>query len=210
MNINAVLVVCCTGLYPNVSLEDQSETPEFTQPGVLFVYNWPVEEQAICPGTVTALEYCYQMGSSSRQEEQTILTLLLLDSSYEIIQTINVTTATTQNNCSDRGRVITCCSKQQLMLEQTFQVPGSNVTSFRIFSKTGEDNILAFGESSSIRSITGFMLVADAVIINNQVRVSQDQEIIIQYLMFNFAIGNKYEYSMYTESKSMFYSPTRY
>lgn len=96
MNINAVFVVCCTGPYPNVPLDDQSETPEFTQPGVLFVYNWPVEEQAICPGTVTALEYCYQMSSSSQQEEQTIFTLLLLDSSYGIIQTITVTNATMQ------------------------------------------------------------------------------------------------------------------
>ena len=57
-----------------------------------------------------------------------------------------------------------------------------------------EDTILAFGESSSNRSVTGFMLVADAVIINNQIRVSRDQETIIQYRLFNFAIG-KYEYS---------------
>lgn len=75
------------------------------------------------------------------------------------------------------------------MLKQNFQVPGSSVTGFGIFSKTGEDTILAFGESSSIKSVTGFVLVADAVIINNQVRVSQDQETIIQYRLFNFAIG---------------------
>ena len=81
------------------------------------------------------------------------------------------------------------------MLEQNFQVPGSSVTGFGIFSKMGEDTILAFRESSSIRSVTGFVLVADAVINNNQVRVSQDQETIIQYRLFNFAIGNKYEYS---------------
>ena len=182
------MVGLLVGLYPNVPLQDLTETPEFTQPNDLFVYDWSVEEQALCPGTVTALEYCYQMSISSDQENRIILTLLLLDSSYGIIQTVNVTNTTTLDDCSNRG-VMTCCNRQQLMEEEQFQVPGSSVTGFGIFSEMGVDIILAYRELSTVRSVTGFMLFADAVIINNQISVSPNQETIIQYRIFNFAIG---------------------
>ena len=168
-----------------------TETPEVTQPGNLFVYNWSVEEQASCPGTVTALKYCYQMGSSSSgQENRTIFTLLLLDSSYGIIQTINVTNVTTQGNCPNLGGIVTCCNRQQLITEQQFSVPGSSVTAFGIFSQTGVDTILAFRESSTVRNVTGFQLVANAVITNNQISIPQNGDQ-IQYRMFNFAIGKQ-------------------
>ena len=166
-----------------------TEIPEFTQPNDLFVYNWSADKQARCPGTVTALEYCYKMSSTSGQENRIIFTLLLLDSSYGIIRTINVINATTLDNCSNRGGVITCCNRQQLMAEEQFEVPDSSVTGFGIFSETGVDTILAFRETSTVRSVTGFMLTADAVIVNNQISVSLNQEIIIQYRMFNFVIG---------------------
>ena len=154
-----------------------------------------MENQTLCPGTVTALDYCYQMNATNSsstgdgQENRTIFTLLLLDSSYGIIQTINVTNTTTPANCSNRGGIITCCNRQQLRQKYQFQVPGSPVTAFGIFSQTGVDTILAFRDhSSTVRSVTGYQLVANAVIVNNQISVPQNRDL-IQYRMFNFAIG---------------------
>ena len=149
-----------------------------------------MEEQAICPGTVTALDYCCQMSiSSSGQENRTIFTLLLLDSSYGIIQTINVTNATTLDNCRNHGGVTTCCNRQQLRTEQQFQVPSSPVTAFGIFSQTGVDTILAFRNSSSVGNITGFQLAAANIVsTSNQISVPQNGGP-IHYRLFNFVIG---------------------
>ena len=154
------------------------------------MYNWPLEEQAIYPGTVTALDYCYEMRvSSSGQENRTIFTLLLLDSSYGIIQTINVTNATTLDNCRNHGGVTTCCNRQQLRTEQQFQVPSSPVTAFGMFSQTGVDTILAFRDSSTVGNVIGFQLtVTITAIANNQISVPQNGYT-IHYRMFNFVIG---------------------
>jgi hypothetical protein len=145
-----------------------------------------MENQTFCPGTVTALDYCYQKTDhSSGQENRTIFTLLLLDSSYGIIQTINVNTP---GNCPDRGGIVTCCTRQWLTPEQQFRVPDSPVAAFGIFSKTGVDTILAFQNSSTVRSVFGYQLAANATIINDQVKIPLNREL-IQYRMFNFAIG---------------------
>jgi hypothetical protein len=125
---------------------------------------------------------------TSGQENRIIFTLLLLDSSYGIIQTINVNNNTTPGNCPDRGGVTTCCNRQWLTPEQQFRVPDSSVTGFGIFSQTGVDTILAFQNSSTVRSVSGFQLAAHAVIANNRISVPQNGEL-IQYRMFNFAIG---------------------
>lgn len=189
---HAVAYSLCTGLYPNVPLQNPTETPEFTQPGILFVYNWPVDDQALCPGTVTALDYCYQTSiRSSGQDNRTIFTLLLLNSSYRIIQTINVSNLTSPDNCGNRGGITTCCNRQQLRPEQLFQVPDSPVAGFGIFSRTGVDTILAFrGSSSIVGTVTGFQLTASAVIVNNRISVRQNG-ISIQYRMLNFVIGKQ-------------------
>ena len=149
-----------------------------------------MEDQTLCPGTVTALDYCYQISTTNGRNtgDGTIFTLLLLDSSYGIIQTITVTNTTTPANCPNRGGIITCCNRQRLRQEQQFQVPGSQVTAFGIFSQTGVDTILAFRNPSTVRSVTGYQLAAHAVIVNNQVIVPQNG-CPIQYRMFNFAIG---------------------
>ena len=149
-----------------------------------------MEDQTLCPGTVTALDYCYQISTTNSRNtgDGTIFTLLLLDSTYGIIQMINMTN-TTPANCPDRGGIKTCCNRQQLRQEFQFQVPGSRVTAFGIFSQTGVDTILAFRNSSTVRSITGYQLVAHAVIANNQVIVPQNDLHVIQYRMFNFVIG---------------------
>ena len=129
------------------------------------------------------------MRNSNIQEERVIFTLLLLDSLYRIIQTINVTNTTT--NCTNRGGVVTCCNRQKLRQDEQFQVPGSSVTGFGIFSETGVDTILAYRVPSTMRSVTGFVLNANTVIVNSQISVSPNQETRIQYRMFNFAIGKE-------------------
>ena len=150
-----------------------------------------MQNQTLCPGTVTALEYCYQISTTNGRNtgDRTIFTLLLLDSTYGIIQTINVTNTTTPISCPDHGGIITCCNRQQLRQEEQFQVPGSQVTAFGIFSLTGVDTILAFRVPSTVRSTTGYQLAAHAVIVNNQISVPQDGDHPIQYRMFNFVIG---------------------
>ncbi len=136
-----------------------------------------MENQTFCPGTVTALDYCYQMTAhSSGQENRTIFTLLLLNSSYGIIQTINVTIP---GNCSDRGGVRTCCTRQQLRPDQQFRVPDSPVAAFGIFSQTGVDTILAFQNSSTARTVFGYQLVAHATIVDNQVKIAQNGKLMI-------------------------------
>ena len=154
------------------------------------MYNWPLEEQAICAGTVTAIDYCYQM--SRGQGNRTIFTLLLLDSTYRIIQTINVTNGTAPDNCRNRGGVVTCCNRQQLRPQQQFQVPGSSVAAFGMFSQTGVDTILAFRDSSTVGNVTGYKLAAQTttLIANNQISVHQNEET-IHYRMFNFVITGK-------------------
>ena len=150
-----------------------------------------MQNQTLCPGTVTALDYCYQISTTNGRNtgDRTIFTLLMLDSTYGIIQTINVTNTTTPANCPNRGGIITCCNRQQLRQEQQFQVPGSPVTAFGIFSLTGVDTILAFRNPSTVRSVTGYELVANAVITNNQISVPRNGDHLIQYRMFNFVIG---------------------
>ncbi len=160
-----------------------------------------MENQILCPGTVTALDYCYQMSTNSNssnggQENITIFTLLLLNSSYGIIQTINVTNITALDNCPNRGGIVTCCTRQWLRPEQQFRVPDSPITGFGIFSQTGVDTVLAFRNSSTVRSVTGYKLVANAVIANNQISVPQNGDL-IQYRMFNFAIGKQNRYMQY-------------
>ena len=150
-----------------------------------------MQNQKLCPGTVTALDYCYQISTTNGRNtsDRTIFTLLLLDSSYGIIQMINVTNTTTPSNCSNRGGIITCCNRQQLRQEQQFQIPGSRVTAFGIFSLTGVDTILAFRIPSTVRSVNGYELNANVVITNNQISVPQNGDHLIQYRMFNFVIG---------------------
>ena len=129
---------------------------------------------------------------SRGQGNRTIFTLLLLDSTYGIIQTINVTNGTAPDNCHNRGGVVTCCNRQQLRPEQQFQVPGSSVAAFGMFSQTGVDTILAFRDSSTVGNVTGYKLAAQTttLIANNQISVHQNEET-IHYRMFNFVITGK-------------------
>ena len=147
----------------------------------------------LCSGTVIALDYCYQISTTNGRNtgDRTIFTLLLLDSTYGIIKRINVTNTTTRApaSCPNCGGIIARCNRQRLTQDQQFQVPGSRVTAFGIFSPTGVDTILAFkNDSSTVRSVNGYQLAAHAVIINNQVNVLPNQDP-IQYRMFNFLIG---------------------
>ena len=149
----------------------------------------------LCSGTVTALDYCYQISTTNGRNtgDTTIFNLLLLDSSYGIIQRISVTNTTSPANCPNRGGIITCCNRQQLRQEQQFQVPGSRVTAFGIFSPTGVDTILAYRVPSTVGSVNGYQLAAHAVIVNNLVNVPPNQYP-IQYRMFNFVIGKQNQY----------------
>ena len=172
------------GLYPNVTLEDIG-TPAVTAPFNLFIYTWPLEEQAKCPGNVTAIEYCFQRPSSTLIKP--VFTLLLLKSlnyGYRISDTIVVTTKNF-SFCSNRGGINTCCERKPLRQQNQFSVP-SEIEAFGIFA-SGGNRILGYtlGQQSST---LGFQVPISAIQ-NDYVALPNTDMITITYRMFNFVVG---------------------
>lgn len=182
------------GLYPNVTLEDIG-TPAVTAPFNLFIYPWPLEEQAKIPGNVTAVEYCFERPAST--PIQPVFTLLLLKPltyGYRITNTIVVTTKNF-SFCSNRGGINTCCERRKMKQQNQYSVPSaSGIEAFGIYA-TGENSILGY-KSGQQNSTLGFQ-VSVSVILNNEFVALPGAEITpITFRMFNFVIGmaNIYSY----------------
>lgn len=164
--------------------------PEFTQLYNLFIYQWPAEEQEKCPGTVTAVDYCFQRASSLPQLEPifTLLLLELVNGGYRVTQRIDVL-AQNFSFCSNRGGIDTCCGRRSLDQQNQFLVPSGNIA-FGIYA-TGNDRILGFRPGQE-RTIIGFQIpVQHEEIIQrgSVISVRLDNKVTIAYRMFNFVIG---------------------
>ena len=160
-----------------------------TAPYNLFIYTWPVEEQAKRPGTVTAIEYCFQRRTYA--PFQPIFTLRLLKSfgyGYTIYQTIDVTTRNF-SSCSYRGRVDTCCERKPLRQRDRFQIP-SEIDAFGI-SATGDNAILGYTRRQQ-NSTMGFQIPVNAIY-NGHISLTTADMFTISYRMFNFVIGRYIE-----------------
>lgn len=170
-----------------MTLEDVG-TPALTAPFNLFIYRWPLEEQAKSPGNVTAIEYCFQRSTSTLI--QPVFTLLLLKPSihgYRISNTIAVT-AKSFSSCSYRGGINTCCERRQLRRRDQYSVPSADdIEAFGIFA-TGVNCILGF-RSRQQKSTLGFQVPASAIQNNDFIALSRVDTITINYRMFNFVIG---------------------
>ena len=173
-------------LFPGVSLENVG-APEFTQPGNLFIYSWPAEEQARCPGTVVALEYCYGRRRSSLPPSQPVFVLILLEQDtarggYNVTQMVEVT-ALNSSNCTNREGVNTCCERQRLDPQKQFDVPSPSIM-FGI-SATGDDSILGYRLGQENETV-GFVIKIDAIQ-NGFITLNGGEP--LTYRMFNFIIG---------------------
>ena len=171
------------GLYPNVTLKDIG-TPEMTAPSNLFIYTWPVEEQAKYPGNVTAIEYCFQKPASTHI--QPVFTLLLLNQlsyGYRITDSIVVATKNFRF-CSNRGGIYTCCERRPL---RQFSIPSEEIEAFGI-SAMGDNRILGYAQGQQ-RSTLGFQVPVSEIIQNKYIVLSISDMIPINYRIFNFVIG---------------------
>ena len=174
------------GLYPNVTLEDIG-TPAVTTPHDLFIYSWPLEKQAIVPGTVTALEYCFQRSTST--PVQPLFTLLLLKPlsyyGYRIAQTIYVSTRNF-SFCSNRGGIVTCCERKPLKRTSRFRIP-SDITAFGI-STNGDNRMLGYSPGQHNSTTQGFEIPVNAIQYG-YIRLRKSDITTIGYRIFNFVIG---------------------
>lgn len=174
------------GLYPNVSLEDNG-TPERTQVNNLFIYSWPVEEQGVCPGVVTAIEYCYQRDVNLLVGPPIFSLLFLKEVStgFKVTQRIDVAPQSF-STCLLRGGVDTCCERQRLEQQNWFGVP-SESTAFGIFAK-GRNRILGYGPGQDGQT-AGYQLPIDRMD-DGLIKVpTLNDTITIKYRMFNLIIG---------------------
>ena len=177
-------------LFPGVSLENIG-APELTQPGNLFIYSWPAEEQARCPGTVTALEYCYERARTSPPPTQPVFVLVLLEldsarGGYNVTQVVEVV-ALNSSNCSNRQGINTCCERQRLGPLRQFNIPSAS-TMFGIFA-LGSDSILGYRLGQENETV-GFVITVQADAIQNGFLALQlNGGVPLKYRMFNFVIG---------------------
>ena len=176
------------GLYPNVLLEETG-TPAVIAPFNLYIYTWPLEEQARFPGNVTAVEYCFQRPFTSSTHIQPVFTLLLLkplNNGYKISNTIRVYTKDF-SSCSYRGGINTCCERRILGLKNQYSVPSvSGIEAFGIYA-TGENSILGY-QPGPQTSTLGFQF-SISIIQNGFIALSPTDTTIINYQIFNFVIG---------------------
>lgn len=173
-------------LYPNVTLKDIG-TPEVTAPSNLFIYTWPLEEQAKCPGNVTAIEYCFQRPATTRiQPVFTLLLLKQLSYGYRITDTIVVATKNFRN-CSNRGGIYTCCERRPLRQLDQFSVPSEKIEAFGI-SAIGDNRILGYAQGQQ-SSTLGFQIPLSTVQTIYIPLPNMADMITIDYRMFNFVIG---------------------
>ena len=171
-----------TGLFPNVVLPG-TEQPDQTQITNLFIYSWPAQEQERYPGTVTAINYCFQGRTNSTQEPLFTLHLLVNETStsdLRVAQTIPVTAETAICPLS-----ATCCSRQQLNTVQRFLVP-SAYSAFAITTNR-QGGILAFRPGQETSTL-GFQIDANRIQ-NGRIDVNPQEAQIINYRLFNFVIG---------------------
>ena len=160
-------------------------TPAVTAPFNLFIYTWPLEEQAKCPGNVTAIEYCFQRPTSTLIKPVfTLLLLKPLNYGYRISDTIVVTTKSF-SFCSNRGGINTCCERKPLRQQNQFSVP-SEIEAFGIFA-SGESKILGYALGQQ-NSTLGFQ-VPVSEIQNGFIALPKADMITITYRMFNFVLG---------------------
>lgn len=185
---SACSIMFVIGLYPNVSLEDIG-TPAVIAPFNLYIYTWPLEEQARLPGNVTAVEYCFQRPFTYSTYIQPVFTLLLLkplNNGYKISNTIRVFTKSF-TSCSYRGGINTCCERRTLGLKNQYLVPSvSGIEAFGIYA-TGESSILGY-QPGLQTSTLGFQ-VPVSTIQNNFIALSPTDMTTINYQIFNFVIG---------------------
>ena len=172
-------------LYPNVTLENVG-TPAVTAPFNIYIYSWPPEEQARCPGNVSTIEYCFQRQSSI--QIQPVFTLLLLKSlsnGYRISDIINVSSRNFRS-CSNRGGIATCCERKLLRRANQFHIPSAEIDSFGIFA-TGDNRILGY-QPEQQNTTRGFQIPVDAFR-NGYIGLKRIGMTIITYRMFNFVVG---------------------
>ena len=165
--------------------------PELTQPSNLFIYSWPAEVQASCPGTVTALEYCYQRrGPSPSQQPTFTLVLLEVDSTrrgFNVTQIIDVVAPSLSVNCSNREGINTCCVHKPLEQQRQFDIPSTS-TMFGIFAM-GDDRILGYRQGQE-NSTVGFQIFTQVdAIWNGFIPIPLNSAVSLEYRMFNFIIG---------------------
>ncbi len=177
-----------TGLYPNVTLEGIG-TPAVIAPFNLYIYTWPLEVQARCPGNVTAIEYCFQRPLTTTTHFQPVFTLLLLkplNNGYKISSTIRVATKNF-SSCSFRGGIYTCCERKTLRLWYQYAVPSveSGIEAFGIYA-TGDNSILGY-QPGQLKSTLGFQVPISAI--QNSFIALPTIMTTITYRIFNFVIG---------------------
>ena len=118
--------------------------------------------------------------TNTQQPLFTLLLLIQVPSGYIVAQTIKVAQ---NSSCSI---ATTCCGKQQLYMEQQFQVPSPS-TAFGIFTyRTG--GILAYRPGQE-RNTSGFQINSDRIQSSGEIIVYQQERKIINYQRFNFVIG---------------------
>ena len=190
MHMHIHVLFRSTELYPNVELEGTG-IPELTQQRNLFIYTWPPEEQERHPGTVTAIEFCFQMTERTTNTQEPIFSLYLLEqtsNNYRITQTINVAGQNlSSSNCTSRV-IDVCCSRKQLQEEERFQVPSSYLKAFAISTDRTEGGILGYRPGQE-NNTSGFQIPSQNIESNGELQISPEQRQVIHYRMFNFIIG---------------------
>ena len=172
-------------IYPNVTLEG-TMTPQVTQANQMFIYSWTQEEQAMCPGAVTALEYCYQR-SKLKSTTIPIFTLVFVkpvSRGLRVTHTINVV-AEESSSCTMRGGVDTCCEKKSLGLQDQFRVP-SDSTAFAVYA-VGQNRILGYGVGQE-ESVIGYQVAIDKMD-DGLIRVASNDTVMVEYRMLNLMAG---------------------
>lgn len=182
--VSIAFSLCYAGVYPNIRLQGTG-APEITPIGTLFIYRWTAQEQAKCPGYVTAFEYCFQRTTNT--PTRPVFTFFLLEpisTGYNILQKFDVTSRDF-TSCSNRRGVDTCCLRQSLEQNNWFQVPVSASGAYGIYS-IGSNRILGV-DPELMDYAVGLQIPSDR---KDDTRITTNAPLsMINYRLFNMVIG---------------------